>query len=385
MEFWIKNTQCTGCGACINICPVGAIKAVTDNCGFKHPIIDIEKCINCGQCKQTCPILKKLETNKSTKPNVFACWSKDKNVRYKSTTGGMFTEFAKNIIIKGGYVAGAAYGDNNMVIHKIVSDFKGIEELRQSKYIQSDTLMIYQEVKKLLINGKLVAFAGAPCQVAGLYKFLKNDYDNLFTIEFICRGMNSPKAYRAWLDEIQKTEEKKVNRVWFKYKEDGWKKSPKCTRIDFEDNSYKIYKGDDNKFMYGYLNSNLYIRPSCAQCHFNGLPRQADITLADFWGITGELDDDKGTSLVLLNSSKGNEYFSEIKENIHFYERNLEEIYKGNICFTQSVKINKNSEKFLENLNNNNFSKLLKKYGKEPFHKRSVKKVKKIIKKLLRR
>lgn len=160
-----------------------------------------------------------------------------------------------------------------------------MEKIRQSKYIQSDTKDIYRQIKELLGKNEYVAFCGAPCQVAALQKFLEHDYEKLLTIEFICRGMNSPKAYRAWLDEIEKREAQEVDRVWFKYKENGWKSSPRCTRVDFKKGSYKVYTGKDNLFMEGYLGPNLYIRPSCGKCEFKGLPRCGDITLADFWGI----------------------------------------------------------------------------------------------------
>ena len=254
-----------------------------------------------------------------------------------------------------------------IVEHKIVTNLEDLNDLKQSKYLQSDTKFVYKETKEYLNLGKPIAFCGSPCQIAGLYKYLKKDYDNLLTIEFICRGMNSPKAYKAWISEIEKKENKKIKKVWFKYKTNGWKASPKCTRIDFEDSSFKVYNGKDNLYMSGYLGPNLYIRRSCGDCHFNSLPRQADITLADFWGINKDLDDDKGTSLILINSKKGMDYFNNIKDNITCEERDINEIYKGNVCFNKSVKINKKSEEFLINLNDNNFSTMVVKYSKVPF------------------
>lgn len=380
MKMWIEKKECTGCGACSNICPVNAIKMVEDECGFKYPQIDNKKCIDCGACNRICPVLKKGENKNYEKPIVFAGWSKDENIRYTSTSGGLFTELTLPFINKGGYVVGAAYNTDNMVIHIIANDKEKLEKLKQSKYVQSDTQNIFKETKKLLDENKEVAFCGAPCQIAGLKNFLKKEYENLLTIEFICRGMNSPKAYRLWLKQIENKENKKIKRVWFKYKVNGWKKSPRCTRVDFDDNTYKVYNGDENTYMAGYLGPNLYIRPSCGECKFNGVQRQADITLADFWGVKKELDDDKGTSLILINSDKGTQYFNKIKNNIVYEERNIEEIYEGNTCFNNSVKINKNSFKFLKELNENNFDKQLKKYGKESL----VRKIKNKIKKLLK-
>lgn len=385
MEIWLEKKDCTGCSACANVCPKNAITMVEDENGFKYPQIDHEKCINCGLCKKTCPIVEKSINNRFLKPIAFAGWSKNEDIRYTSTSGGLFTEITKPIINNGGYVVGAAYNENNMVVHKIVSDLAGLEELKQSKYLQSDINTIFRDVKKLLNEDKVVAFCGAPCQVAGLQKYLQKDYSNLLTIEFICRGMNSPKAYRAWLSEIENKENKKVKKVWFKYKINGWKSSPKCTRVDFDDNTHKVYSGADNAFMSGYLGPNLYIRPSCGNCRFNNLPRTADITLADFWGIKNELDDDKGTSLILVNSDKGMQYFDSIKNNIFYEQRDLEEIYEGNVCFKSSVKINKKSEEFLQKLDDNNFSEMVNKYGKKSFLSKFIGTVKRVLKRIFKK
>ena len=385
MEMWIEKKDCTGCGACSNICPVNAIKMVEDECGFMYPKIDNEKCINCGACKRTCPVFEKRKNSNYEKPKVYAGWSKDENTRYTSTSGGMFTEFTLPLVNEGGYVIGAAYDDNNMVKHIAVNNKTGLEKLKQSKYVQSKTGNIYKETKLLLDENKKVAFCGAPCQIVGLKNFLKKDYEHLLTIEFICRGMNSQKAYRMWLKQIENKENKRIKRVWFKYKINGWKKSPRCTRIDFEDDTYKVYNGDNNTYMTGYLGPNLYIRPSCGECKFNGVQRQADITLADFWGIKKELDNDKGTSLILINSEKGMKYFNKIKNKIFYEERNIEEIYEGNMCFNNSVTINKNSSKFLKELSDNNFDKLIKKYDNSNSTMSKVKKkVKQIITKIIK-
>lgn len=382
MKICISKKVCTGCGACSNICPKKAIKMLEDETGFKYPIIDNDLCVNCGLCKKTCPIMQEIHNKKSEKPEVYAAWSKDKDIRFNSTSGGAFTEIAKQIIKNNGYVIGAKYNQENLVEHAIVNNEEGLEELRQSKYLQSDTKNIYNDTKKILDKGNLVAFCGSPCQIAGLYKFLRKEYQNLLTIEFICRGMNSPKAYKAWLSEIENKNNKKVKKVWFKYKVNGWKASPKCTRIDFKDETYKVFNGEENLYMQGYLKSNLYIRPSCGNCKFNGLPRQADITLADFWGIDNELDDDKGTSLILINSDMGKKIVESIFEKLSVYKRDINEIYKGNVCFNNSVEINPNSKRFLKGLNSNNFSLQLEKYEKISILNKIFRKLIRIYKKI---
>lgn len=379
IEKWILDDECTGCGGCDNICPKSAISMQADQYGFIHPKIEEELCIECGLCEKICPIVNKPSQIRYEVPLVYAAWSKDEDVRFKSTSGGVFTEISKEILNQNGFVSGAQYTDDNMVEHVVINDEIGLNRIRQSKYIQSNIGDTFKKIKDLLRRGELVSFCGAPCQVAGLNNFLGKEYDNLVTIEFICRGMNSPKAYRKWLDEIEEKQSSKAVKVWFKYKENGWNKSPRCTRVDFTDGSYKVFSGQENLFMAGYLGPNLYIRPSCGECQFNGLTRQADITLADFWGVDTRYDDDKGTSLVLINSHKGSEYFSKIKNSIHYQQRELEEVFGGNKCFTQSVVINPNSKKFLKELDDIKFSILVKKYTKISYFRRAVNKLKRIL------
>ena len=180
-----------------------------------------------------------------TVPDIYAVWSKSADTRFCSTSGGAFTEFAKAIIADGGCVAGAKYNNENLVEHDLIDNLEDIEKLRQSKYMSSSMGDIYKRVKAELASGRLVGFCGSPCQVAGLYSFLGKEYDNLFTMDFICRGMNSPKAFKAWMNEIEHQEGSKVTKVWFKYKEGGWKTSPRRTRLDFENGSHRVYEDED--------------------------------------------------------------------------------------------------------------------------------------------
>ena len=323
-----------------------------------------------------------------TVPETYAVWSKNSEIRYNSTSGGAFSEFAKMILNEGGLVAGAKYNKQNLVEHTMIDSYDGIGLLRQSKYMSSSSGNIYNEVKKYLDKGKLVAYCGAPCQVAGLYAFLGKEYDNLFTMDFICRGMNSPKAFKAWLNEIERQENSKVVKVWFKYKDGGWKSSPKRTRLDFANGTYRVYEGDKNLYMYGYLTSNLYIRPCCGNCHFKDVPRKSDVTFADFWGIEKELDDDKGTSMVLLNSEKGREYFERIKDELNVHKKNFKDIYTGNPMFTESVDVPAERHHFLVDLDRYSFSEDLRIHGGYPVllpvWKKVIRKIKRIIKNMLR-
>ncbi len=364
-QIWLSKDECTGCGMCADTCPVKAITMKRDDTGFVYPNIDT-KCIDCNLCEKRCLNRLKLNIDNFSIPLTYAAWSKDENTRFYSTSGGLFSELAKYVLECGGVVAGAAYNKKNLVEHIIINSDKDLKFIRQSKYIQSDTNHVYYKIKKLLDQKKLVAFCGAPCQVAALYSFLDNQYYyNLITLDFICRGVNSSKAYISWLDEIEKNLGKKVTKVWFKYKKFGWKKSPKCTRLDFEDGTCCVMNQNDNLFMNGYLKDNLYIRPSCGKCNFKDVPRNADITLADFWGIDSKFDDDHGVSMVLINNSKGKNIFKNISDRIVFNRRDFKEIYKENICFNNSVMVPKKSAEFLRALDKYSFSVALKKYSKQ--------------------
>lgn len=378
-EFWLPKNECTGCSACADACPKKAVSMVTDNCGFWYPQISSD-CIECNLCESVCKGRTADENTHEEKPDTYAAWSKDSDIRYYSTSGGVFSELAKVILSQGGVVAGAAYNENNLVEHIIINKTEDLEKIRQSKYIQSYTEGIYKTVREYLNNGKKVLFCGSPCQVAALYSFLRKKYDKLFTVDFICRGMNSPKAYSEWLKEIAEAEKSEVGRVWFKYKEGGWKSSPKRTRIDFKDGHYVVKEGKDNVFMHGYLTSNLYIRPCCGDCAFKGVPRKGDITVADFWGIDRSLDDDKGTSLVLVNSVNGNELFEYTKPSIEYKKRDFEEILAGNTCFNNSVTIPKKSYKFLKELGSRPFSKIVDKYTRISVVRRIIRKVRRMLK-----
>lgn len=378
MVSWILKNQCTGCAACVNICPVNAIEIKADDSGFEYPIINKNSCIHCNACEQVC--LKRIskENNNRNIPKTFAAWSQEEEVRFHSTSGGAFSEIAKVILQKEGIVVGAKYNTKNLVEHTAIKQAEELEKIRQSKYIQSSIGYVFKEIKEYLQSGKMVAFCGCPCQVAGLYAYLGMEYEKLVTIDFICRGVNSPKAYRAWLSEIEQYAGSKAVKVWFKYKKNGWKKSPRCTRIDFENGKYRVFEQQDNLFMEGYLGYNLYMRPCCGECQFKGIPRRADITLADFWGLEKELDDDMGTSMILFNNNKGEILFEQAKLQLKFFERNFDEIFKGNTYFDKSVRIADKSSDFLKELDIDSFSKTLKKYTYIPIYIRITKKIKEI-------
>ena len=361
-KFWLSKVDCTGCGMCANVCPKNAISIEEDSCGFYYPVIS-NNCINCDACEKACRKRIDVHRDNYPKPITYATWSQDKDIRFKSTSGGAFSELVLPVLNSNGYVVGAEYDTDNTVKHCVIHNTDDLNRIRQSKYVQSWSGDIYSQVKKLLKDNTCVVFCGTPCQIAALYAYLGKEYDNLYTIDFVCRGVNSPKAYRAWLSEIEVDNNTRINKVWFKYKVNGWKASPLCTRLDFENGEYVVLNGRENLFMDGYLTSNLYIRPSCANCHFKGVPRLSDITLADFWGIEAELDDDKGTSMLLINSRKGQELFDKVVITLSSTPKTFETACQGNVCLSSSVVIdNLRNKQFLESLDKMKFSKAFDKF-----------------------
>lgn len=360
----IRNKEdCTSCSACLNICPVGAISMEEDVEGFKYPKINLEKCIKCNLCEKVCPMIKKNENNNFEKPLIFAAWSKDENIRLDSTSGGIFSEIAKLFLKEEQYVCGAVFNQNWEVDHIVSNNMEDLDRLRSSKYLQSNIKYTFKEIKELLDNNSKVLFCGSPCQVSGLYKYLRRKYENLYTIDFICRGMNSPKIFKKYLESLEKRYNSKVNYIKFKHKIRGWHNF--STKIQFENNQIYIGGRYEDSYMRGYLKYNAFMRPSCYNCKFREFPREADITVADFWGIENidkNLDQNKGTSMVLINSMKGKNIFDRIKENIFYKEIKSSKIFEGNMCIDTSPERTTNRDNVFENIDNYSYEELNKRF-----------------------
>ncbi len=308
-----EKNKCFGCRACYNICPVKAITMQEDGEGFFYPVIDSSKCTSCGLCKNSCPSLEKSETynNNGKNPDCYAVMADDET-RFVSSSGGAFTLIANYILEKGGYVCGAAFVGQN-VRHIIIDKKEDMYKLRGSKYVQSDTNTVYSQIKDLLKLDKFVLFTGTPCQVAGLYNFLGKNYDKLYTVDLICHGVPPQKVFDVYLKETLQKDDVFAN-CTFRDKKAGWTVHITTTTADG-----KIYFGggaiSQNAYLQAFL-KNMCLRPSCGTCPFTSTQREADITIGDFWAIERfdkSLNDNKGTSVILLNSKKGHDIFNNIQ------------------------------------------------------------------------
>lgn len=338
-----EKKNCCGCKACEIICPKNCIEMTVDEEGFWYPIVDKDKCIDCGMCEKSCPILNKASRKKSFDAKVYGAYSNNESIRINSSSGGMFSELAASVFEKNGAVFGCTMNDDfSFAKHIKVENVDDLPKLQGSKYLQSDTNITFEEVKNCLQNGQEVLYSGTPCQIAGLKSYLgkySKDY-NLVTVDIICHGVPSSNVWNCYKSALVKKFDSTVEKISFRNKSNGWQNySLLC---EFENKKeYKKFAGDD-LYLRGFV-ADYYLRPSCYDCQFKGDNIKSDITLADFWGIdkvNPKFNDDKGVSLVVINSQKGQQIFDEIKDNkkITYFSENAEKGLEYNPSYYNSVK-----------------------------------------------
>lgn len=363
----IRNkVDCCGCNACGDVCAQHAITFVVDHEGFWYPEVDKSKCTDCHLCEKICPIIniKDLKKNDLSQSICYAAEHKNLEVVFDSTSGGLFSALADVMYRNNGYVGGAIFNDDFSVRQYISNNKKDLPKLRSSKYLQSRLDGYFKQVRDLLRSGEKVLVCGSPCQMASLRAFLRKDYDNLIISDYICRGINSPKVWRKYLDSYEERYGSKVVYCKAKSKEFGWRN---LTQKVILANGKAYYETkDQSNFTKGYLRTGAYCRPSCYDCKFKGYPRIADITLADFWGIEKvdkSMEKNLGTSLVMINSKKGEAFFEQVKNKINYVQVPFNSIEAGNRSLNLSVDPPKVDRKqFFTDLDNLSFSQLAEKY-----------------------
>lgn len=377
-----EKDKCCGCYACYNICPKNAIEMKVDEKGFKYPFVNKDKCINCGLCEKVCPIINKTKID--IEPKAYACINNDDKIRSESSSGGVFTLLAENILSKAGVVFGAAFDENMNVKHFMVDKLEDLYKFRGSKYVQSQIGDTYKLAKSELEKDKYVLFTGTPCQIEGLKAYLMKDYDKLYTQDIICHGVPSPLVWEKYKNSIEDKEKDKIKNVNFRNKENSWKSYD----IDVKLNNNKTIKekASNNLYMKAFL-KDICLRDSCYSCAFKSINRKSDITLADFWGIQRvkpEFDDDKGTSLVIVNSKKGQDLFESIKDKIRYEETDIEEAIKHNPSMIKASTMPNTRETFFKDINNMDIESAIKKnLPKEKLSVKIKRKIKGSIKKIL--
>lgn len=330
---------------------------VDDEEGFLYPKVDESICVNCGLCEKVCNELHPFD--KREPQQVLAAINKNEEIRLRSSSGGIFYILAENVIKDGGVVFGARFDENWQVVIDYAEDMKGIESFMGSKYVQARIANAYKDVKRFLAERRNVLFSGTPCQVAGLHKFLRKPHDNLLTVDFICHGTPSPKVWRMYLDEVIK-EGQRISSIEFRNKKKGWKNFSFNLRYNANDKTISMLSPfSQNHYMKAFL-QNIILRPSCYDCKAKGCSSHSDVTIADFWGINTvfpDMDDDKGTGLVFINTEKGNEAFDLSQVNVK--ETTYERVKLLNSACYRSPKVHPKRKDFFSRLDSENLIELI--------------------------
>ena len=350
---------------------------VADDEGFLYPEVDASACIGCDRCAKVCPSLR---PNAARTPlSVYAAKATDEALRIESSSGGVFSLLAKETLAKGGLVFGAAFDHSDWhVFHRSVDNESDLAELRGSKYVQSDMGDVLRHVAAVLKEGRDVLFSGTPCQVAGLRNFLspngKADLSKLLLVDIVCHAVPSPLAWRKYLENrVSSVYDgdggvlKNIWRISSRCKDCGWKRF--SMSLGFDNNVEYLSVFMDDPFMRGFL-VELYNRPSCHKCPCKELKSGSDITIADYWGVAKSLpdmDDDLGTSLVLVNSEKGAVAFERIAGGIKRCESSFEHACKTNPAIVRPTKSHRNRDGFFKQIRKAPFDKVVNGLLRPPF------------------
>ena len=381
------KSKCCGCNACVQRCPKQCIVMHEDEEGFLYPQVDVTLCVDCGLCEKVCPMLAQNDVKKALQ--IFAAKNKNEHQRLRSSSGGIFILLAEQTIKMGGVVFGARFDKNWEVEHCYVETIEELEPLMRSKYVQSRIGNTYKEAEQFLKEGRRVLFVGTSCQILGLHKFLRKDYNNLLSVDFICHGVPSPGVWQKYLSEQKNKlslqsianekdtflssslkERLEITGINFREKAGfGWEKFGFIIRgmsVSKMDQNQILFSEmhSHNPFMKGFL-SNITIRPSCSLCPAKGGRSQSDISMADFWGIK-EIDkrfyDPNGVSLVFVHTEKGDS----IMEKLVCEKKSVtpDDIVFTNISYMHSSPLHPKRIAFFSRWKSESVVKLLEEFAK---------------------
>lgn len=320
-----SKDKCCGCTACYSACPTGSIEMLSDDEGFLYPHINESTCINCHKCLNVCAFKSDNNTNEYKKPLVYAVKHKDISIRMKSRSGGIFTAVSDYVLDNGGVVYGCVLDSSLNAYHTRAKNKSARDKMRGSKYIQSEIGNTFKEAEKDLKEGRLVLFTGTSCQIAGLKSALQKDYDNLLCMDIVCHGVPSTAVFKEYIKWIENKEKAKCVNIDFRNKIDyGWIAHIETLTLN---KNNKVKHKNSNVFKMLFYGHNI-LRPCCYVCPYKDIIHTADITIGDYWGIekaSPGFSDNKGVSLVLINSEKGKKIFDLAKNKVEFKECAIED------------------------------------------------------------
>ena len=380
-----RNAQCCGCTACEQICPKQCIQMVQDGEGFLYPHVDADHCIRCGKCIRVCPI-KNNPMAESGMP-VAQAWvarAQEPELVQNSSSGGVFSVLAQHILDRQGVVFAVTMSDDcKQAIYTKAENSMQLASMRGSKYVQSSKNDVFLQVKQALEAGRQVLFCGTPCDVNGLYNYLKKTntaMDKLLLVDFICHGVPSPLVWERYVELRQKQMGDSARNVQFRNKRLGWKNFS-LTMVFSKGKTYSAHK-DKDPFLRGFL-TDLYLRPSCHECAAKGENRVSDITIGDAWGLDNIIgSDDKGVSAIMIHTPKAQTLISDLKDQFQYVRfEDAQAVVAGNSAMLYSSAMNGNRQRFMAQLlNAKRIDRLILKNCRDPF----VLAVKKRTKQLIR-
>ena len=350
MVSFINKCDCCGCEACVQVCPQQCISFEEDTEGFRYPQVDKAVCADCGLCEQVCPFMNPYEKRRPIE--VLAAINKDDEVRERSSSGGVFSLLANQVIDAGGVVFGVRFDDEWLAVFDCAETREQVAAFRGSKYLQARVGDCYVQCEQFLKDGRQVLFSGTPCQIAGLHRFLHKTHENLLTVDFICHGVPSPKVWEKYLDMVVPTGHNSINNISFRDKRRGWKRFSividHSAEGGIESVNNPIFEDPYGK---AFL-ANLTLRPACYACPAKSGRSHSDITLGDFWGIEQiipQMDDDRGTSVVIIHTQKGQAVLR--RDLFRWKPAKYNDIVRFNPSLEFSVKMHPKRREFFEGIN----------------------------------
>lgn len=358
----IKNKKdCCGCSACANACPKQCIAMWEDDEGFSYPLVDKNVCVNCGVCEKVCPIKNNVSISELPSQKAYVVQNKDPFILRESTSGGAFSAIAKWVISRGGVVFGARLNENFEVEHFGVEKIEDLKLFRNSKYVQSKIGETFEQAKKCLDERRIVLFSGTGCQLEGLFHYLRKPYENLYTIDVVCRAVPSPLVLRKYL-EMQEKRGLKIKDIKFRNKTHGYKYS---TMSLFTSNNLDYHEGIDTDVYLRAFFSGMSFRPSCSDCKFRKQYRRTDMTIWDCFTIgefSKELDDDRGATRILTHSDRAAQIIRELSEDLIVVEINVDDAIRGVKELTEGPKAHPLRDVFFKDLNTQPVDEVFSKY-----------------------
>ena len=353
----MKN--CIGCQACVDLCPQNAIHFTYDIWGEGSATIDVAKCVKCGLCDRICPA--KVADRFPVQNHVYAAISKKH--RTKGSSGGLFFELSQKFIEQGGIVYGAAFDKSLKLIHQSAKSLESLSPLCKSKYLHSDMLGVYKEIKSYLEHNENVMFVGTPCQVSAVKNaFLPKHRQNLILVDFLCHGTGTQKIFDLCIAEEEKKCKGKITEFSFRSRS---KHAPHCFTYKYEKgNKQKTVSGYSCEFPYysSFLKYTIF-NDACYSCPYSTNARVGDITIGDFWGVdkyNKSINPQKGCSMLCINSQVGLDLFNCVKDSCSVFEFPLKNAAANNQSFYEPVSYPDKKTFFVQVLTNEGESALVK-------------------------